>query len=284
MSDQLQEQQSGPESVPAPALNIPQESPAAPEQAAPEQHAEAKPDQVSPEQAQPENEPPGEQDAPEQAASEQPEEDKPKRNRTREFIERLQSRARDAEARAQAADAELQRLQKRLTEQPQIDEDDYEAQQAQNMRRTLDEDRLEQAQSARDTALNERRQARNETFAAKLEAAAERLPDVAEKFFSVPVTENMADFIADSDAAPELAHWLGSNPHEALRLSQMDPVSQARELARQEARISAAPKARKVSQAPQPPSQVTGTVSPSAKDPAEMTMEEYAAWRSKSGD
>ena len=277
MSDQLQEQ-SGPESVPVPALNVP-ESEAPPEQATPEQQPEAKPDQETPEQLT--NEPNGE-DASEQAAVED-QEDKPKRNKTREYIERLQARGRDAEARATAAEVELARLQQRLTEQPQIDEDDFEGQQAQTLRRTLDEDRVERAQQDIQAAQNERRQARNDTFAAKLEAAADRLPDVAEKFYRLPVTEEMADFIADSDSAPELAHWLGSNPHEALRLAQMDPVSQARELARQEARISAAPKARKVSQAPPPPAKVTGTVSPSQKDPAEMTVEEYFAYRNNGG-
>ena len=85
---------------------------------------------------------------------------------------------------------------------------------------------------------------------------------------SLPITNDMADYIRESDEGPEVAYWLAKNPEEASRIAQMSARDADRALARIEARIStpapapAAPKP--VTNAPPPPPTV-GTASATAK-------------------
>lgn len=97
----------------------------------------------------------------------------------------------------------------------------------------------------------------------------------------VPITEGIADIIRGSDAAADLAYYLGKNRAEAMRIAQMTPMSAARELGRIEASL-AAPKPRTESKAPPPitPGKASGS---GAKSPDKMSAEEYRAWRESGG-
>lgn len=97
----------------------------------------------------------------------------------------------------------------------------------------------------------------------------------------VPITEEVADIIRSSDAAADLAYYLGRNKAEAARISRMSPLAAARELGRIEASLSA-PKPRTESKAPPPisPGKATGA---GVKSPDKMTAEEYRAWRESGG-
>ena len=92
-----------------------------------------------------------------------------------------------------------------------------------------------------------------ESFQEKAEKAAERYPDfnavVANPM--LPINDAMAEFIADSDAGPDVAYYLGKNPAKAAQIAEMTPVKAARELTRIEAEILAKPKAQP-SKAPEP--------------------------------
>ena len=66
------------------------------------------------------------------------------------------------------------------------------------------------------------------------------------------ITPEMAEVIKASDLGPEIAYHLGSNPKEALRISQMLPLSQARELGRIEANLTTSSPVKKSSSAPAP--------------------------------
>jgi len=68
----------------------------------------------------------------------------------------------------------------------------------------------------------------------------------------LPITEFMAQTIHMSDIGPDIAYYLGTNPKEAHRISQLHPLAQAREIGKLEAKVAAEPPTNKVSLAPAP--------------------------------
>lgn len=74
---------------------------------------------------------------------------------------------------------------------------------------------------------------------------------------SLPITNVMAETIQASDAGPDVAYYLGSNPKEAQRISQLPPYLQAKEIGKIEAKLSSNPPVKKVTNAPAPISPVT---------------------------
>ena len=112
----------------------------------------------------------------------------------------------------------------------------------------------------------------------------ERYPDI-EKVFTdntLPMSPAMAETLMESEKGPEVAHYLLANREAAQRIKEMSPLAAARELGRIEATI-ALPQSRKQTQAPPPPSTVSGTVKGPSKSPENMNMREYAAWRASGG-
>ena len=111
----------------------------------------------------------------------------------------------------------------------------------------------EQAEANAEAAGKTASQTRRQIFEAKVSSVSERSPDALAKFYAVPCSPVMADFLAETDKAGELAVFLGNNPHEAGRIAELPPTRQAIELARIEGRLSAPAEVRRVSQAPAPP-------------------------------
>jgi hypothetical protein len=73
-----------------------------------------------------------------------------------------------------------------------------------------------------------------------------------QKFAALPVTGEMADAILDSEAAPQLVHFLTANPGEAYRISALSAARQVKELTRIEDRLSATPPQEKASPKDEP--------------------------------
>lgn len=119
---------------------------------------------------------------------------------------------------------------------------------------------------------------RRDTWRAKAEA---KYPDLAEVFRpDLPVTREMGEIIMDmGDTGADVAYYLGKNPHELFRLSQMDPRRQALELGRLESKLSVPPQKTKTN-APSPTSPVGGKEVP-AKKMEDMSYEEFKAMREK---
>ena len=95
------------------------------------------------------------------------------------------------------------------------------------------------------------------------------------------ITDAMADVIKESEVGPEVAYYLGTNPKEADRIANLSPLSQAREIGKLEAALSANPPAKKVTSAPAPISPVrrgssAHTVDPS--DPRSVKAMSDAEW------
>lgn len=112
----------------------------------------------------------------------------------------------------------------------------------------------------------------------------EGLDEAVERFFSdktMPISGAMAEYIMEvSDRGPELVHALDADLDEAERISKLNPLAAARELARLEAKLPK-PEARKVSTAPAPTKVVKGSAESPVKKLEDMSNAEYQAFRNK---
>jgi hypothetical protein len=71
----------------------------------------------------------------------------------------------------------------------------------------------------------------------------------------------MAQAIQASDAGPDVAYYLGSNPKETDRISRLSPILQAKEIGRIEAKIANDVPVKRTTSAPAPISPVTARTS-----------------------
>lgn len=93
----------------------------------------------------------------------------------------------------------------------------------------------------------------------------------------LPVTEAMTAAMLASEIGHQVQYHLGSNPEEAARISQLNPVQQVREMALLEASLST-PKAKprkKTTSAPEPIKPVGGKSAPRSIDEDTMPLDEY---------
>jgi len=127
-------------------------------------------------------------------------------------------------------------------------------------------------------------QERNQSLTTRTEsiyAEAEKTPGFdREAFDELPLTRHIAEAILDSDAPAKVMAFMASNPDEVARIASLSPARQAAEIGKLEAKIATTPK---VSNAPAPLKPVGSRGNAANNDPATMTMEEYAAYRQKSG-
>lgn len=137
-----------------------------------------------------------------------------------------------------------------------------------------------QQKTQRDAA-EQQRQRMADAYRDDVEVFKQDHPDFDDVFTDdVTVSQTMALAIAESDAKAAISYWLGQNKDEATRIAGLSPVAQIKEIARIEAKLDATPAlatTAKPKPAPiRPVGQRSGT---SAKDPAEMSTDEYALYR-----
>lgn len=190
-----------------------------------------------------------------------------KKHWAHERIDQLTAQRREAERQVEYWKAKAE-------QQVDFDSLDYEEGIAERVRLAS---RKEQYETAQSTAS----QLADEAFSYRESDAREKYADydAVTRNPNVPITQDMAEVIRDSDAGPDLAYHLGKNPQEALRIAQMSPTRRAVEMGRLEARITA-PKA-SPKQPPTPVSPVSAIAAGGSKDPGNMSMSEYIAWRAK---
>lgn len=252
--------------IPGPALNIPAPEAATQEQANTQQPAA-------------ETQAPGTPEPQEGKPEGQGEDESKKANKVpaKERIGQLTAQRNEWQLRAQAAEAELQRLRQPLKEPgPNATQDEVDRF---NVKAAVREQRAEEANVERETAIQQAMAVRDATIQAKAEAVADRMPGLWQQLIALPVLSNeTAEFIAASEKGAEVAYFLTQNPNEASRLAGLHPYHQGIELARIESRLTAAPQVRKTTAAPPPPPKMPGAPSVAAKDPADMNPAEYSAW------
>ena len=148
-----------------------------------------------------------------------------------------------------------------------------------------EQEKAEEAQAKQVEAAQQRQQA----FVEREQAFIAQHPDyeAVAKAPHVPITQTMAEAIIESDDAPAIAYYLGSNLEEAAAIAQMTPTAAARAIGRIEAKLSAEPRLpapitppKNVTRAPAPVTNLSG--SPAVKKSYDdMSMAEYDAQRRK---
>jgi hypothetical protein len=125
---------------------------------------------------------------------------------------------------------------------------------AEDYAEALAEYKVEQKLAEREVQ-QQRKQAES-TYAEREEEARAKYDDFQDVVYSpdLRITNEMAEVIKVSEIGPELAYHLGTNPKEAERISRLSPLSQARELGKIEASLTATnpPVGKKASSAPEP--------------------------------
>lgn len=202
---------------------------------------------------------------------------KPNKVPAKERINQITAQRNEWQMRAQAAEAELQRLRQPLREPgPNATQDEVDRF---NVKSAVREQRAEEVASEAAQASEAAAALRAATIQAKAEAVADRMPNLMQQLQALPtLSEACVEFMASSDKGAEVGYFLTQNPNEAARISALHPYHQGIELARIEARLTAAPQVRKTTSAPPPPPRLTGSPSAAAKDPADMSQAEYSAW------
>lgn len=135
---------------------------------------------------------------------------------------------------------------------------------------------------ATERANRERQVAHAQAWQHRRQKALDEMPDYADvaENPNVHISQTMALAITSSDHGPKLAYHLGQHPDVAERIAKMPDALQLMELGKLEAQITA-PKPPQVSKTPPPVKPLTGSGEPQTKSADDMSMEEYAAMRSK---
>jgi hypothetical protein len=179
-----------------------------------------------------------------------------------------------AEGRSQAQQPAIAQQQDGPPREDQFE--DYDAYQA-----ALIDYRVEQ-RIARERE-NAQREAVVQTYQGRVNAAREKFADYDAVVCdpSLPISPLMAEVIKESELGPEVAYHLGTNRSEAQRIAALPPHRQAAELGKLEAKLTAAPAPQSAPRTPPPPppKTVSGLSAGLTKDPSEMSMAEYVAWR-----
>lgn len=211
------------------------------------------------------------------AAAEQPEPqdepapEPPKKPSAQDRIDELTRLRREAERRAEAAEAALAATRKQdapaqpADGEPNPDDFQFGETDAGYIRALARyEAKQEFQQQAQQHAAQEQARSLEQTWEQRQTAFAQDKADYAEVLAREwPCTPVMADAIKTSEDGPAVAYHLANNPDEARRIAALHPISQVRELGRIEARLSApaAPATsptKTVSDAPAPAPQARG--------------------------
>ena len=99
---------------------------------------------------------------------------------------------------------------------------------------------------------------------------------------NLPITTAMAETIQSSEIGPDLAYYLGSHPNEAVRISRLSPILQAKEIGKLEAKIASEPVLKKTTSAPPPIAPISGRGSGSSSydttDPRSVKNMSTSEW------
>lgn len=200
--------------------------------------------------------------------------EKPK-SRFQDRIDRITAEKHAAIARAAAAERRVQELMKPM-QAP--DPNDFDAQNAHQIRQAIKTERAEDLRQEAENAAQMAFEARRNQYLTRIEDARERIPDidaVVQTFGQqVAISHFAAETLAESEKAAEITAYLAKNPAEIQRFNAMHPVAQAVEIARLEGRVATAAQAtmRRVSQAPEPPPTIGGGIPATARSPEDMSV------------
>ena len=229
-------------------------------------------------------------DAPD-ATEEEKSESAKRRERRKAQMDRLRKEAEEAKVKAREVEQRLEKVRQRAeqsnTPPKESDFQDYNEylvalgayQAAKQFDNRTIQDIEEQTKAEQDRLKQIEQQAMRELaqgWADQVADAKTRYADYEKVAYTAPISDRVANWIAQSDMGADVAYYLGMNRDAAVAISQMaefNPIEAARELGRIEARLSL-PKPNMRPSAPDPVSPVKPKPS-GMKDPRKMSFEEY---------
>lgn len=216
---------------------------------------------------------------------------KSRHQRRKEAMERMRADMLAAEQRAREAEERLREFNEMAGQSAMPKQEDYQSYEefqaalsAHHAMRAMDDRQKSQIQRDMEARRAEVERAKQQEQAeiaqgwqSQVSEAKQRYSDFEQVAFTAPISQPVAEIVAQMDGGADVAYHLGLNHAEAQRLSNMSPVHAAMELARIEARLQA-PAPRTVTNAPEPVKPVRSKAS-AGKDPEKMSMAEYRKWR-----
>lgn len=223
--------------------------------------------------------------APEETEAPKPdnEEAKAKRRSFEERINKVTRRMHEERERADAVtrqyNALLQEVQsKPLQREAFRDDESYAAAvERQRVRLNVLEVQAEQAIEGVRSAGTQHQQTVADAWAAAVADVSETIPDwhAVVSASKAPTTPTMDQAIMENESGPEIAYYLAKHPAEALRIYQLSPKAQEREIVRLESRISNIAPTTKTS-APAPIKPI-----PAAAKAVVSEADEYRQWEAE---
>ena len=111
----------------------------------------------------------------------------------------------------------------------------------------------------------------------KVDKVEDKYDDWQEKVGTIQPNSPFTAAIFDADNGPDIAYYLGSHPKEAMRIAQLSPLSQVREIGKLEAKLAAEPaKPKAPSKAPAPITPLTGAAPAITEGPSDN--DDTATW------
>lgn len=207
-----------------------------------------------------------------------PPERQERRRNARQRIGELTAQRNEARTRAEMAERQLMALRERYQPvDPNLEFEDPGKFQQESIRLALTERDAESTAQQRESALIQKRQADADMFHARLDEVRDEMPDFDQVFTdAVPISEVAAEFLAESENGPKVAYHLAKNIGQARRIAALDPVRQAIELTRLEAKLSSAPPAKRTTKAPRPAKPISAAGSAGTFDPASASVGDIA--------
>ncbi len=232
-------------------------------------------------------------DAPEGQGADGESQDKPDDGGTDEATTRNKRKREARKERQRQEREELQRLQAQRaaleaakSEEPREanfdDYEDYRAAKAVWMYSSAQTERESAQITAKESQIAQQRKAQVAAeFAEQVADAKGRYQDFEQVAFTAPISDELAQMVAESEVGADLAYFLGSNTEIAQQVSSLPPIQAARELGRIEASLTA-PKPKTTTKVRAPIDPISGGIG-SGRDPENMSMTEYRRWREGGG-
>ena len=94
------------------------------------------------------------------------------------------------------------------------------------------------------------------------------------------LAKDAAAVVVESELGPQILHYLGANPDQAVRIARQTPAKQAAAIGRIEGELRAKPKQKtpQITRAPNPPTPTQGRGNTPSVDPSKLSTKEWIAW------
>lgn len=199
-----------------------------------------------------------------------------------ERINEITGKYREAERRAERAEARARELEGKLKPPVADDYTDPAKLNADQIAYAMKQSRLQDLKDEHADAAKEADSARALAWFERAEAFKAEHPDFETVAHNAPIGRETSLMVADMEDGPAVAYFLGKNPAKARQIEAMPERARAFELGKIAAQATM-PAPRKITTAPTPINSVAGKSGGSSDNPAEMDMDRYVQWRKKGG-